>query len=48
MLAEYAVKADKMLIYEVHTLWTTILETYKKNPDQIHMNVQPRELVLGQ
>ena len=48
MLAPYAVPADKMLIYEVHMLWTTALEAYKKNPKQVKMDVQPRKLVLGQ
>ena len=30
VLAPYAVEADQMLIYEVHMLWLTVLEQYKK------------------
>lgn len=46
VLAPYALETDQMLVYEVHMLWLTVLEQYKKNPDQISMDVTPRELVL--
>lgn len=46
ILAPYAVQADQMLIYEVHMLWLTILEEYKKQPEKIHLDIRPRELVL--
>ncbi|MCI6242207.1 MAG: hypothetical protein PUF81_06320 [Lachnospiraceae bacterium] len=47
MLAPYAVEADRMLVYEVHTLWTTLLEMYKKDPESVKIEVSPRELVLN-
>ena len=46
VLAPYALETDQMLVYEVHMLWLTVLEQYKKNPEQISMDVTPRELVL--
>jgi hypothetical protein len=46
ILAPYALEADQMLLYEIHMLWLTLLEQYKKQPEQIHLNVTQRELVL--
>ena len=48
VLAPYAVEADQMLIYEVHMLWLTVLEQYKKEPQNIELDVTGRELVLQQ
>jgi hypothetical protein len=36
-----------MLLYEIHVLWQAILEQYKKDPQTIHMDVTPRELILS-
>ena len=44
----YAVEADQMLIYEVHMLWLTVLEQYKKDPQSMELDVTGRELVLQQ
>lgn len=46
ILAPYAVEADQMLVYQVHMLWLTILEQYKKDPESVELAVTPRELVL--
>ena len=48
VLAPYAVEADQMLIYEVHMLWLTVLEQYKKEPQTIELDVTGRALVLQQ
>ena len=48
VLAPYAVEADQMLIYEVHMLWLTVLEQYKKDPQSMELDVTGRELVLQQ
>lgn len=46
ILAPYAISADHMLTYQVHTLWLTILEQYKKKPELVKLDVTPRDLVL--
>ena len=48
VLAPYAVEADQMLVYEVHMLWLTVLEQYKKDPQSMELDVTGRELVLQQ
>jgi hypothetical protein len=45
--APYAIEADQMVLYEIHQLWLTILEQYKKDPQSIRMDVTGRELVLS-
>jgi hypothetical protein len=47
VLAPYAVTADQMLLYEIHMLWLTLLEQYKKDPQMIQLEVTPRELILS-
>lgn len=46
VLAEYAVEADQMLIYQVHMLWLSVMEQYKKDPQSVTLEVTPRELIL--
>ena len=41
-LAPYAVKADQMLIYDIHMLWLSILEQYRKNPQSANITVSQR------
>ena len=41
-LAPYAVKADQMLIYNIHMLWLSILEQYRKNPQSANITVSQR------
>lgn len=43
MLAPYAVQAGQLLVYDVHLLWTSILEQYRSNPGQIRLEVTRRE-----
>jgi hypothetical protein len=47
ILAPYAVEADQMLLYEIHVLWQTVLEQYKKDPQTIQLSITPRELLLS-
>jgi hypothetical protein len=35
-----------MLAYNVHMLWLTILEEYRKNPDLITLNADERKLTI--
>ncbi|MCD7708815.1 MAG: hypothetical protein LUI02_02950 [Clostridiales bacterium] len=42
-LAEYAVDTDKMLAYNVHMLWITLMDLYKSAPDRIALSVSGRE-----
>ncbi len=46
MLLPYAVEASQMLVYEVHMLWMTLLEAYKKNPEMIAFDAEERELKI--
>ena len=48
VLAPYAVETDQMLVYEVHMLWLTVLEQYKKDPQSMELDVTGRELILQQ
>jgi hypothetical protein len=47
VLAPYAVEADAVLLYEIHTLWLAVLEQYKKDPASVHMDANRRELILS-
>jgi hypothetical protein len=45
-LLPYAVETSQVLAYDVHMLWLTILEEYRKNPDSITLNVDERKLTI--
>ena len=45
-LLPYAIKASSMLVYSIHTLWLTVLETSKTRPKQVQLDVSPRELTI--
>ena len=45
-LLPYAIKASSMLVYSIHTLWLTVLETSKTRPEQVQLDVSPRELTI--
>lgn len=45
-LLPYSIVADQMLIYNIHMLWLTILETRKKNPNQILFDASERKLTI--
>jgi hypothetical protein len=46
VLLPYAVETSQVLAYDVHMLWLTILEEYRKNPDRISLNVDERKLTI--
>lgn len=41
-LAEYAVNTNQILIYDIHMLWLTIMEKYKKNKELVRLEVTAR------
>jgi len=45
-LLPYSVEASQMLIYQVHSLWTLLLDMYKANPDSVTMDVSERVLTI--
>lgn len=45
-LLSYAVEADQMLIYQVHTLWLAILDLQKTHPQMVELEASPRELTI--
>lgn len=45
-LAPYAVEASQVLVYEVHMLWMTIMEEYKKHSEWIEFDAFPRKLTI--
>ncbi len=42
VLSPFLVKTNKMLTYEVHMLWLTILERYRSDPQSIELIVHAR------
>lgn len=45
-LLPYSVEASQMLTYQVHALWTLLLDMYKANPDSVSMDVSERILTI--
>ena len=45
-LLPYSVEASQMLTYQVHSLWTMLLEMYKANPESVSMDVSERVLTI--
>jgi hypothetical protein len=45
-LLPYSVEASQMLIYQVHSLWTLLLDMHKANPDSVSMDVSERVLTI--
>lgn len=45
-LLPYSVEASSMLTYQVHSLWTMLLDMYKANPDSVSMDVSERVLTI--
>lgn len=45
-LLPYAVETSNMLSYQVQTLWTLLLDMYKKNPDSVVLDVSERVLTI--
>jgi hypothetical protein len=45
-LLPYAVETSQVLAYDVHMLWLTILEEYRKNPDRITLHADERKLTI--
>lgn len=45
-LLPYSVEVSQMLAYDVHMLWLTILEEYRRNPELIQLDANPRKLTI--
>ena len=45
-LLPYAVQSSQILIYQIHTLWLTLLEEAKKNPKLIEIDADARVLTI--
>lgn len=45
-LLPYSVEADQMLTYQIHALWTLILEMQKAHADNIALDVSERVLTI--
>ena len=45
-LLPYSVDASQMLTYQIHTLWTLLLDMYKANPESVSMDVSERILTI--
>ena len=45
-LLPYSINATQMLTFSIHTLWLAILEAYKTRPEQISLDMSPRELTI--
>lgn len=45
-LLPYSVEASQMLVYQVHSLWTLLLDMHKANPDSVTMDVSERVLTI--
>lgn len=45
-LLPYSVEASQILTYQVHALWLMLLETYKKDPNQVTLDVSERILTI--
>ena len=45
-LLPYAVETSNMLSYQVQTLWTLLLDMYKKNPASVALDVSERVLTI--
>lgn len=47
-LLPYSINASQILTYSVHTLWLTLLETYKVRPEQVSIDMSPRTLTIDE
>ena len=45
-LLPYAVQASNILTYEIHTLWTLLLDMYKNDNSSVLFDMSPRELTI--
>ncbi len=45
-LLPYSVETTQMLTYQVHALWTLLLDMRKANPDSVTMDVSERVLTI--
>lgn len=45
-LMPYSVEASQMLVYSVHNLWLTILETQKEHPNLVQLDADERVLTI--
>ncbi len=45
-LLPYSIEASQVLTYQIHALWTMLLDMYKANPDSVALNVSERVLII--
>lgn len=45
-LLPYAIEASQMLTYQIHGLWTMLIDMYKANPESVAMSVSERILTI--
>lgn len=45
-LLPYAVETSNMLAYQIQTLWTTLLNMYKANPESVKLDASERILTI--
>ena len=45
-LLPYSVEASKVLTYQIHTLWTMLVDMYKANPASVSLDVSERVLTI--
>lgn len=45
-LLPYSVEASQMLTYQIHSLWTMLLEMHKANPASVSMEAENRVLTI--
>lgn len=47
-LLPYAVETSNVLIYEIHSLWTLLLDMFKEKNPSINLNIDKRELSIDE
>ena len=45
-LLPYSVEASQMLTYQIHSLWTLLLDMHKANPDSVSIDASERVLTI--
>ena len=45
-LLPYSVEASQMLTYQIHSLWTMLLDMHKANPDSVSIDASERVLTI--
>ena len=45
-LLPYAIQTDNMLSYEIHSLWSMLLDMMKKDKNSVKFEIDERELLI--